>query len=103
VGGPRPAASAGLVDRESRLLALFRPRDDARRCAWNGSCNGAPAIPALPVLSVRFAVLSVLLLRSVHGAVVMVRRRSTVRFRNGAQVDALIRKRSERAMSTGGD
>ena len=42
------------------------------------------AIPALPVLSVRFPVLSVLLVRSVDGAVVMVRRRSTVRFRNGA-------------------
>jgi hypothetical protein len=84
VGGPRPATSAGIADRESRLLALFRPRDDARRRAWNGSWNGAPGIPVLPVLSVRFPVLSVLLVRPLSDAVVMVRRRSTVRFRNGA-------------------
>ena len=48
--------------------------------AW----HGGPDTPARPVLSVRFPVLSVQLLRSVHGGVVMVRRRSTVRFRNGA-------------------
>jgi hypothetical protein len=86
MGGPRPATSAGIADRESRLLALSRPRDDAQRRAWNGSWNGAPGIPALPVVSVRFPALSVLLVRSVHGGVFMVRRRSTVRFRNGAPV-----------------
>ena len=32
----------------------------AQRCAWNGSWNGAAGIPALPVLSVRFPVQSVL-------------------------------------------
>jgi hypothetical protein len=51
---------------------------------WNGSWNGAPGIPALPVPSVRFPVLSVQLMRPVDEAMFMVRRRSTVRFRNGA-------------------
>ena len=41
-------------------------------------------IPAWPVLSVRFPVSSVQPARTAHGPVVMVRRRSTVRFRNGA-------------------
>jgi hypothetical protein len=41
-------------------------------------------IPARPVLSVRFPVSSVQPARTVHGNVLMVRRRSTVRFRNGA-------------------
>jgi hypothetical protein len=52
--------------------------------AWNGSWNGAAGILALPVLSVRLSVLSMQLMRPVDEAVVMVRRRSTVRFRNGA-------------------
>ena len=52
--------------------------------AWNGSWNGSPGIPVQPVLSVRFPVLSMQLMRPVDEAVVMVRRRSTVRFRNGA-------------------
>jgi len=63
--------------------AGFGPAGDLAG-AWNGSWNGSPGIPALPVPSVRFSVLSVQLLRSVNGAVVMVRRRSTVRFRNGS-------------------
>jgi hypothetical protein len=54
--------------------------------AWTGSWTGSPGIPAPRVPSVRFSVSSVLPVRSVHGAVVMVRRRSTVRFRNGAPV-----------------
>jgi hypothetical protein len=41
-------------------------------------------IPARPVLLVRFPVSSVQPARTVHGNVLMVRRRSTVRFRNGA-------------------
>ena len=62
----------------------LHPQDDARRRAWNGSWNGAAGIPALPVLSVRFPGSSLLLVRPLSDAVVMVRRRSTVRFRNGA-------------------
>jgi len=52
--------------------------------AWHGSWHAPPDSPAPPVPSARFSVSSVLLVRSVHGAVVMVRRRSKVRFRNGA-------------------
>ena len=52
--------------------------------AWNGSWNGGPDNPLQRGLSVRFPVSSVLLVRSVDDAVVMARRRSTVRFRNGA-------------------
>ena len=52
--------------------------------AWNGSWNGEPGIPALPVLSVRFPGSSLQLMRAVDGDMVMVRRTSTVRFRNGA-------------------
>ena len=59
--------------------------DRAAGPAWTGSWTGSPGIPAPRVLPVRFSVSSVLPVRSVHGAVVMVRRRSTVRFRNGAQ------------------
>jgi hypothetical protein len=62
----------------------LHPQDHGRRRAWNGSWNGAAAIPAPPVLSVRFPVSSLLLVRPLSDAVVMVRRRSTVRFRNGA-------------------
>ena len=47
--------------------------------AWNGSWNGAAGIPAQPVLSVRLCVSSLLLVRAVQDAVVMVMRRA-VRF-----------------------
>ena len=65
--------------------------------AWNGSWNGAAGIPAQPVLSVRFPVSSVQLVRAVHDDVVMVRRRSTVRFRNGAPGHGQFFERLERA------
>jgi hypothetical protein len=71
--------------------ALLCPWDDARRRAWNGSWNGVAGIPVQSVLSVRFPVSSVLLVRSVHGALVMVSRRSTVRFRNGLQLIEIFR------------
>ena len=47
------------------------------------------------MLSVRFTVSSVQLVRSVHEAVLMVRRRSTVRFRNGAPQELACEARSE--------
>jgi hypothetical protein len=78
----RPLRSITSVER----CPALHQWDDARRCAWNGSWNGAAGIPAPPVLSVRFPLPSVQLLRTVRDAVVMVRRRSTVRFRNGLQV-----------------
>jgi hypothetical protein len=52
--------------------------------AWHGPWHGTPDIPAPSAPSVRFPVSSVQPARSVHDAVVMVRRRSTVRFRNEA-------------------
>jgi hypothetical protein len=88
----RPRQRTSLTG-ESPAAALCHSRgtipgitsgDDARRRAWNGSWNGAAAIPAQPVLSVEQPVGSVQLARSVDEAVVMVRRRSTIRFRNGA-------------------
>jgi len=71
------------------VRAVSRPGNltDVARCrAQDGPWHGTPDIPAPSVPSVRFSVSSVLPVRSVHGAVVMVRRRSTVRFRNGAPV-----------------
>ena len=61
-------------DRESRPLRPV-PSWAMPGGAWNGSWNGSPGIPAPPVLSVRFPVLSVQLMRPVDEAVVMVRRR----------------------------
>jgi hypothetical protein len=88
-GRPRGRAVPGQVsgrrwDGESRLLRSVTSMDDARRRAWHGSWHGLRVIPVQRVLSVRFSVASVLSVRSVHGAVFMVRRRSTVQFRNGA-------------------
>jgi len=84
----------------------------SRRVVWAGSgpagglagaWNGSPGIPVLPVPSVRFSALSVQLMRPADGAVVMVRRRSTVQFRNGAPGRWPSSKRFEWAMSAGGD
>ena len=110
-GRTYPAASAGIADGESRPLrcpaaTLYQIHGtmpgmtSAGRCparARNGSWNGAAAIPAPPVLSVRFPVSSVQPVGSVHGPVVMVRRRSTVRFRNGAPGHGQFFERIERA------
>ena len=65
---------------QARLLSVRKRR--APRGPGRGP--GRRVIPARPVPSVRFPVSSVQLARTVDGAVLMVRRRSTVRFRNGA-------------------
>ena len=88
--------SAGIADRESRPLRPVTVMACCLRSAWTGSWTGSPGIPALRVLPVRFSVSSVLPVRSVHGAVVMVRRRSTVRFRNGAQAHRRFSNKSTR-------
>jgi len=48
---------------------------------WTGAWTGRREFPALLVLSVRSGVSSVQLTRPSHRSVLMVRRRSTVRFR----------------------
>ena len=85
MGGPCPAASAGIaVDGEVPAATFGDVHGPVPGGAWHGSWHGAPDIPAPSVPSVRFSVSSVLPVRAVDDAVVMVRRRSTVRFRNGA-------------------
>jgi hypothetical protein len=80
------AGFGGLFDTggSTERCPALHPWNDARWRAWNGSWNGAAGIPTPPELSLQFPVPSVQLLRTVRDAVVMVRRRSTVRFRNGA-------------------
>src|SRR6516225_16053 len=75
----RPVAGRSRDPRSPAYAYLTRrlPRGTARGTAF----RIVPAHRELPVLR---AVSSVLLVRTVNGAVLMVRRRSTVRFRNGA-------------------
>jgi hypothetical protein len=78
VAQARPGHGGG-----SRLPGSVTFRNDDAGHRVDRSWTGAPGIPVRPVPSVRFPVSSVLPVRSVHGAVFMVGRRSTVRFRNG--------------------
>jgi hypothetical protein len=116
-GSARDAPAAGVVLRPppavgdyaegrpgrcggSRLPGPVTFRDDGAGPAWTGSWTGSPGIPAQPVLSVRFPVSSVQPVRSVHGSVLMVRRRSTVRFRNGAPGHGQFSNRSNERRGT---
>jgi hypothetical protein len=74
-----PAAAAG-PGFQARLLSVMTTPGTR----GPGRGPGRRVIPARPVLPVRFPVSSVQPARTADGAVLMVRRRSTVRFRNGA-------------------
>jgi hypothetical protein len=80
---PCPAASAGIAVTGVPAATPGYDHGTLPGAAWHGSWHGAPGIPVQPVPSVRFPVSSMQPVRTVHGAVVMVRRRSTIRFRNG--------------------
>src|SRR5436189_5961495 len=81
----RPAVSAGIAVTgvpAATLGDVHEPVPGGARGTARGTAHRI--LPARPVLSVRFPEPSVQLARTVHGTVLMVRRRSTVRFRNGA-------------------
>jgi hypothetical protein len=84
-GGPRPAASRA-PRRDGSPGATLGDVHRSEPGGARGTARGTArrVVPARPVLSVRFSVASVQPARSVDGDVLMVRRRPTVRFRNGA-------------------
>jgi hypothetical protein len=84
-GSAAPAESGGDLAGEPRLAAtLGDVSGPVPGGAWHGPWHARRVLPARPVLSVRLSVVSVQPVRPVHGSVLMVRRRPTVRFRNGA-------------------
>lgn len=92
-----------LVSCERGPVTWLGPHDGSF-LAWNVSWNGGPDNPVQRVRSGRYPVSSVLLVRSVHDAVVMVRGRPTIRFRNGVpghmQFSNYLTGGAERALET---